>query len=130
VKAKYIIGIIIIVVFAVWGVSAFLQTTVRYVSYAEAMQADRTVQIAGGIDHSSVLYDNDNSRLIFSIYDIQSEDPGHIDTLQVIYYGSVPGNFDQATSVMIRGKPGSEGFVAEQLMVKCPSKYQGYAEGN
>lgn len=129
-KAKYIIGIIVIVVFAVWGVSAFLQTTVRYVSYAEAMQAERTVQVVGGIDHSSVVYDNDNYRLAFSIYDMQSENPEQVDTLQVVYYGTVPGNFDQATSVMIRGRPDADNFVAEQLMVKCPSKYQGYAEGN
>ena len=29
----------------------------------------------------------------------------------------------------IRGKPDRDKFVAEQLMVKCPSKYQGL-EGN
>jgi len=38
----------------------------------------------------------------------------------------VPGNFDQATSVVLKGKPDNDGrFVAEQMLVKCPSKYQG-----
>ena len=48
--------------------------------------------------------------------------------MDVVYYGVVPGNFDQATSVLVRGKPEADGFVAEQLLVKCPSKYQGVDE--
>ncbi|MFH2036524.1 MAG: cytochrome c maturation protein CcmE, partial [Candidatus Zixiibacteriota bacterium] len=44
---------------------------------------------------------------------------------QVIYNGVVPGNFDQATSIVAVGKPGDEGFIADKLLVKCPSKYQG-----
>jgi cytochrome c-type biogenesis protein CcmE len=37
----------------------------------------------------------------------------------------VPGNFEQATQVVVRGKQSSEGFIADKLLVKCPSKYQG-----
>ena len=107
-----------------------VETSAAARSDTEAMQAERTVQVVGGIDHSSVVYDSDNFRFAFSIYDMQSENPEQVDTLQIVYYGTVPGNFDQATSVMIRGRPDADGFVAEQLMVKCPSKYQGYAEGN
>ncbi|MFQ5607854.1 MAG: cytochrome c maturation protein CcmE, partial [Candidatus Zixiibacteriota bacterium] len=50
---------------------------------------------------------------------------GNPEKLKVIFYGEVPGNFEQATSVTVIGKPDSEGFVAENMLVKCPSKYQG-----
>jgi hypothetical protein len=39
----------------------------------------------------------------------------------------VPGNFDQATSVVLKGKPDSSGqFVAEQIFGRA-LKYQGQA---
>jgi cytochrome c-type biogenesis protein CcmE len=128
VKAKYIIGTIIILAFMVWGFSAFLETTVRYVSYAEAREATRTVQVVGGIDFENVNYDAENSELTFTIFDLEAPDPVNPERLKIIYNGVIPGNFDQATSVLVRGKPGPDGFVAEQLLVKCPSKYQGLDE--
>jgi len=128
VKAKYIIGTIIILVFTVWGFSAFLETTVRYVSFAEARMATRTVQVVGGIDFDNVEYNTENSELVFTIYDLEAPDSARPDRLKIIYNGVIPGNFDQATSVLVRGKPGPDGFVAEQLLVKCPSKYQGLDE--
>jgi len=127
-KAKYIIGTIIILVFAGWGFSAFFETTTRYVSFAEAREATRTVQIAGGIDFDNVNYDAENSELVFTIFDLEAPDPANPDRMKIIYDGVIPGNFDQATSVLVRGKPGPDGFVAEQLLVKCPSKYQGLDE--
>lgn len=127
-KAKYIIGTIIILVFAAWGFSAFLETTVKYVSFAEARESTRTVQIVGGIDFDNVNYDAENAELVFTIYDLEPPDPANPDRMKIIYDGVVPGNFDQATSVLVRGKPGPDGFVARQLLVKCPSKYEGSDE--
>ncbi len=127
-KAKYIIGTIIIIAFTAWGVSAFLKTTVRYVSFAEARDARQTVQVVGGIDFGSVEYSDNHAQLVFTLYDIKATDSAKADRMKIIYNGVVPGNFDQATSVLVRGKPGPDGFVAEQLLVKCPSKYQGMDE--
>jgi cytochrome c-type biogenesis protein CcmE len=45
--------------------------------------------------------------------------------MPVFFYGVVPGNFDQATSVVLKGKTTDGVFVADQMLVKCPSKYQG-----
>jgi len=129
-KIKIIIGVVIILVFAAWGISAFLDTTIKYVSFSEARDAGRTVQVAGGIDFSTVNYDTDKARLEFTIYDLANPDRTKAERLHVIYYGTVPGNFDQATSVLVRGKPEKDGFVADQLLVKCPSKYQGMDKGN
>jgi cytochrome c-type biogenesis protein CcmE len=124
-KAKYFIGTAIILVFLIWGATAFFRTAVRYVSFAEARTATKTVQIAGRIDTGSIIYGTDKRRLEFVIYDIKSNNPDSADKLKIIYEGVVPANFDQATSVLVRGKPGEGGFVAEKLLIKCPSKYQG-----
>ncbi len=129
-KTKYIVGIIIVLVFVAWGVSAFFKTTVQYVSFAEARSSARPVQVAGEIDHDNVFFDTENERLLFTIYEMDSEDPAIRDSLNIVYYGVVPGNFDQATSVLVRGKPGDEAFEAEKLLVKCPSKYQGLTENS
>ena len=125
-KAKYIIGGVIIAVFLIWGAMAFVNTTIQYVSLQEAAGSTRTVQVMGKIDFDRVNYNTDASRLEFEVYDAEADDMLSADRLPVIYYGVVPGNFDQATSVVLKGKPDNDGrFVAEQMLVKCPSKYQG-----
>lgn len=125
-KAKYIIGGIIIVVFLIWGTSAFLKTTIQYVSLDEASRSKRTVQVMGKVDFATVKYNATDTRLEFDVFDVDARDTVNAHRFPVVYYGVVPGNFDQAKSVVLKGKPGTDGaFVAEQMLVKCPSKYQG-----
>lgn len=124
-KAKYIIGAVIIVVFLAWGASAFLKTTVQYVSLDEAIKSQRTVQVMGKIDFSQVNYNSDQKRLEFAVFDAEAKDTVMAARMPVMYYGVVPGNFDQAKSVVLKGKAENGVFVAEQMLVKCPSKYQG-----
>jgi len=125
VTAKYIIGGLIIVIFVIWGSCAFMSTTIKYVSLEEAAAATQTVQTMGKIDFDQVNYNVEDERLEFVIYDAEAEDKETAQKLDVMYYGVVPGNFDQATSVVLKGKAEGESFLAEQMLVKCPSKYQG-----
>lgn len=125
-KIKYIIGGVIIVAFLAWGATAFLKTTIQYVSLQEARNSTRTIQTIGKIDFDAVSYNRDSSRLEFTIFDPEGPDPSSAERLNVVYYGLVPGNFEQATSVVLKGKAGEgDVFVADQMLVKCPSKYQG-----
>ena len=124
-NAKYFIGGLIVVVFMVWGASAFFKTTIQYVSIAEARGAERTVQVMGKIDFDAVKYNAEDSQLEFAIYDAEASDMATAERISVIYKGVVPGNFDQATSVVLKGKSDGHAFVADQMLVKCPSKYQG-----
>jgi len=123
--AKVMIGSIVILAAMVWGVSSFLGSTVQYVPIAEARTATRTVQVLGKIDAEQVKYNSAKSRLEFAIYDPKATNKTDAEKMKVVYYGTVPGNFDQATSVVCKGVNKEEGFVAEKLFVKCPSKYQG-----
>jgi len=123
--AKYIIGGVIIVLFLIWGATAFLDTTIQYVSIDKAKTSDKMVQVMGKIDFDKVNYNTDDSRLEFAVYDAEAESKEGAAMLNVVYYGVVPGNFDQATSVVLKGKSEGGQFVADQMLVKCPSKYQG-----
>lgn len=126
-KAKYIIGLIIIAVFLAWAATSFMSTTIRYVSIDDVPRSTGTIQAMGEIDFDRVIHDADSGRLIFEITGL--EEDTRDDRLKVIYYGAVPGNFDQATSVVVRGQYRDDVFMANELLVKCPSKYQGMAEG-
>jgi len=125
VKAKYFIGGAIIILFVIWGASAFFQTTLQNVSIAEARTAEHTVQVMGKIDFDNVNYDAEKSRLEFIVYDADATTKEGAASLDVVYNGVVPGNFDQATSVVLKGKADGDKFIARQMLVKCPSKYQG-----
>ena len=122
---RYIIGGLIVVVFIVWGGVAFMKTTIQYVSISEAKAATHNVQVIGQIDFDAVNYNEDEARLEFAIYDVESENANTAERMDVSYYGVVPCNFDQATSVVLIGKPNDSTFVADKMLVKCPSKYQG-----
>lgn len=122
-KAKFIVGIVIIVVFVVWGINSFVSTTIKYIPLADVSQSQGVVQVMGKIDFDAVTYDTDNSRLIFEVTDLEDESSDR--RLKIIYSGLVPGNFEQATSVVARGQYLDGALVADQLLVKCPSKYQG-----
>ena len=127
-KAKYIIGGVIIVLFMIWGASAFFKTTIQYVTIDKARSSTKIVQVMGKIDFDKVNYNADDSRLEFAVYDAEAENKINATTMDVVYYGVVPGNFDQATSVVLKGKSDGDKFVANQMLVKCPSKYQGEGE--
>ena len=90
-KAKYIIGAAVIVIFLVWGASAFMNTTVQYVSIEEAAMSNRTVQVMGKIDFDAVNYNSENSRLEFAVYDAEATDPHAAGRLDVVYYGVARG---------------------------------------
>ncbi|MFH1686151.1 MAG: cytochrome c maturation protein CcmE [bacterium] len=124
-KAKYIIGVLVIGVFTVWGATAFFQTTVQYVPIEKALNSSRMVQVMGAIDFETVSYVAEESVLKFEVYDVEADDVQTAARLRVVYHGVVPGNFDQATSVVLKGTGDGTLFTAEQMLVKCPSKYQG-----
>ena len=126
-KLKLIIGLIIIGIFGAWSISSFVSTTIAYVSMSEVAKAQGAVQVMGKIDFASVNYDTDHSRLVFDITDL--EEPESNRRLKIVYGGVVPGNFDQATSIVAKGVYKDGALQANQLLVKCPSKYQGLDQG-
>jgi cytochrome c-type biogenesis protein CcmE len=123
-KPKYIVGIAIIVVFVVFGAFSFKKTLTPYVSFQEARTSGATVQIIGDPVLSEAQYDLESHQLRFPITDEKQ------DRMTIVYQGTKPANFEQADQVVVIGKYENEAFVADKLLVKCPSKYQGTTSGD
>ncbi len=119
-KPKYIIGILIIVGFVVFGAVSLKKSLTPYVGFAEAKKAQGTVQIIGKVVEGETHYDTLSQKLVFSLADKNSPDQ-----IKVVYNGVKPGNFDQATEIVAIGNYQQGAFHSDQLLVKCPSKYQG-----
>ena len=118
-KIKLILAAVIVVSVAVWGFSSFTKSMTSYVDFAEAQKRNSRVQVMGEVDHDKVFYDVDKQVLEFPITDESGV------TMTVRYSGTMPGNFAEATHAVCVGKYDGSKFEAEQLLIKCPSKYQG-----
>lgn len=118
----YMLGGLLLLAFAGFSFSSFKQTLTPYVSYRQAQEANRIVQVAGGLQKGSSKYVAAEESLYFTI-----QEPESRDTLRVRYKGLKPANFEDAISIVAIGQydESTEEFAADKLLVKCPSKYQG-----
>jgi cytochrome c-type biogenesis protein CcmE len=124
-KKSYIIGGIVVLAAMVMAMYSFKSTLTSYVTVSEAKASKRPVQVAGIVVKGTDRYDLQRNNLIF----VLREDGG--DEMQVEYDGPRPGNFDNVTKVVAIGKyqPKEQVFMARELLVKCPSKYEGRVKG-
>jgi cytochrome c-type biogenesis protein CcmE len=118
VKTLRAIGVVVIA--AVVGLSSLFTGggMISYVSFSEARTASGNVQVMGEILGSETSYDPGTGTFTFYI----TNDSG--DRMRIVYDGTKPGNFEQATSVVCIGRFKDDAFHASKLLVKCPSKYQ------
>ena len=118
-KPLHLIGIAIILLAIVTGYFG-LRTAFRpyTTSVSEAVGSGRSVQLAGFLG-STGEYDT-NGNFTFNLQD------GTGKLVKVIYPKPRPANFEQAVSVVAIGHydAGQQAFLAEDMLVKCPSKYQ------
>jgi cytochrome c-type biogenesis protein CcmE len=113
---------VLVVAFLAYGTTSFKSNLTPYVSFEEATRTERKVQVAGGLLENSTKYIDESEQLSFTIV----EEGG--DSMPVLYEGVKPGNFEEAIQIVAIGNYKDGTFHAEQLLVKCPSKYQGLEE--
>jgi cytochrome c-type biogenesis protein CcmE len=121
-RVWYAVGGVLITAFLVYGATSFKSYLTPYVSFEEAQRSAAKVQVAGALVQGSSEYLATEELLQFALLD----DEGH--SMRVRYAGPKPGNFEEATQVVAVGKFADGVFHAENLLVKCPSKYQGIEE--
>ena len=121
-NVKIIAAIVLLAVGIGLGVTSFRKSMTPYISFTEARQATGLVQVNGVLADKNYVLKPQEQFLEFKLKD------DHGEVMTVEYRGTVPGNFDQATSVVAIGRYDQGRFHAEQLLVKCPSKYQTEAE--
>lgn len=117
-KSKYLLVFIIILIALILAIIQIQRSLTPYVSIAEAKAKGTRVQIKGENLAGSAVYDLESKVFRFQIKD----DVGEI--LPVVYRGVKPSNFEQAKDVVVRGHYKSGAFEAEEILVKCPTKYQ------
>ncbi len=116
----YLTGFIVIALFLILALSSFRESITPYVSFSEAKVSGETVQIIGKLVPGSSAYD---TSLVFLSFQLTGKEG---ELLPVVYSsGPKPANFEDATEIVVIGNYDGENFVADQLLVKCPSKYQG-----
>ena len=125
IKKSYIIGGVVIALAMGMAMYSFQSTLTSYVTVSEAKASNRPVQVAGIVVEGTDRYDLNSNNLLFTL----REDGG--DEMKVEYDGPRPGNFDNVTKVVAIGKyePKREVFLAKELLVKCPTKYEGRVQG-
>lgn len=120
-KPLHMIGIAIIAMAIVLGYYG-LQSALRpyTTSVSEAINAQRGVQLAGFLVPGEQGRYNANNDFTFSMQDSTGK------VVQVIYPKPRPANFEQAISIVAIGHydAGKQAFLADDMLVKCPSKYQ------
>lgn len=119
IKPLHIAGIGIIVLALGFGAFGFRDGFRSYTtSVDEAVGSTRSVQLAGFLG-STGDYDA-KGRFTFDIQDENGK------LLKVVSDDPRPANFEQAISIVAIGRydAGEQAFMADDLLVKCPSKYQ------
>jgi len=120
-KIKYIVGIIIIVGFIAFAAINLSKSLTPYVSLDDAKRSAKVVQVKGQRVVGSEYFDVENKVFTFKMTDDKGEQ------FDVTYNGVKPANLEQAEEIVVIGRYTQGHFEADQLLVKCPSKYQ--AEG-
>ena len=95
---KPILALALVVVAVAIGVSSFKKSVTPYISFAEARRSSGLVQVNGVLADKQYVMRQAEQYLSFRLRD------GRGEVLPVEYRGVIPGNFDQATSIVAIGR--------------------------
>jgi cytochrome c-type biogenesis protein CcmE len=127
-KKKYLIGgIIILLAIGSLGFMAFRGAATYYYTVSEILGKGsaiygQNVRIAGQVATGSVqkLQPNENA-IQFVLVDLDSSSS----RVSVNYKGAIPDAFKEGNEAVVEGHMTPTGaFYAQQIIVKCPSKYE------
>jgi len=92
--------------------------TIKEALAVQSSSAGKFIQMEGNLVEGSTTWDANKIELRFALTDGENK-------INIIYNGVKPDNFDSGYPIIVEGKfNGNSEFVAENLKVKCPSKYE------
>ncbi|OGU27651.1 MAG: hypothetical protein A2X66_05560 [Ignavibacteria bacterium GWA2_54_16] len=122
-NGKVIVAAAVIVVGLVLGTVNFFESNVEYADFATAEKTGKKVQVKGEwMKEMESDFDADNAQFTFYMKDDNEK------VMKVVLDGAKPNNFELATSVVAKGTISGDHFHANEVLTKCPSKYEGDAE--
>ena len=149
-RPKFLIGGLLILAALVYLIASSTAASAQYFMTIEELQAqadtigDRALRISGAVVGDTIQYDSENLRLTFEVAhvpgdqkDIDAEgglaqalhnavmDPNR-PRLTVVYEGPKPDLLRDEAQAIMTGHLGTDGiFYADELLLKCPTKYEG-----
>jgi cytochrome c-type biogenesis protein CcmE len=157
-RTKFIIGGLFIVAAIVYLIISSTQASAQYFLTVDELHAKgasvagRELRISGAVIGDSIQYDSQSLTLSFPVAHVpgdnqEIEDQGGLaevlhaavvdpnrQRLEVVYTGVKPDLLRNEAQAIMTGRMGEDGkFHAEELLLKCPTKYEeavpGQAEG-
>jgi len=125
-EKKYYLGGFVVVLFL--GIMALLlsESSIAYENdFSKISKSEVTIRATGvWVKEKGYELDKVNNLFTFFIKDNKNIE------IKVVYRGSIPNNFETATSVVVTGKYKDGIFNASTILTKCPSKYEERFEEN
>jgi cytochrome c-type biogenesis protein CcmE len=118
-KKTHIVGIIVIAL-AIGSMFTLLGNSSTYADFKQAASTDEQVHVAGTLDRTKPMEYNpevDANRFTFYMKDRNGNEK------RVILKKSKPQDFERSQQIVIVGSMQGEDFVANDILMKCPSKY-------
>ena len=138
----FLIAVILMVISATRATAEFFMT-VRELQESEVDLSGQNLRVSGAVIGESIVYDANSGELSFVIAHIPGEmekvqDAGGLSEvlhqavmdpdnprLTVVYQGSPPDMLRDEAQAILTGTLNTEGnFLADELLLKCPSKYE------
>lgn len=116
------VTLVIIIAIAIFGsvlAVNFGKNASIYTDFATAQKANRQVHVVGSwVQRDQTNYNPSTDQFTFFMQDTLSN------VARVIYHDPKPMNFESAEKVVVIGQYHDDTFVADQIVMKCPSKYE------
>jgi len=148
-RAKFIVGGLLIIAAIVYLIASSTRASAQYFLTIEELAAKnekvlgRDVRVSGAVIGDSIQYDPQTLTLSFTVAHVPGDnkeieaqgglgavlhaaaiDPNR-PRMQVVYVGPKPDLLKNEAQAIMTGKLGEDGvFYAEELLLKCPTKYE------
>lgn len=148
-RMKFILGGALIVAAVIYLIASSTQASAQYFLTVDEVVLkgdevrDRDLRISGAVIGDSIQYDRETLMLTFTVAHVAGDndeleeegglaealhlavsDPNR-NRLQVVYEGPMPDLLQHEAQAIMTGRLGEDGvFYAEELLLKCPTKYE------
>ncbi len=148
-NAKFLVGGLLIIAAVVYLIVSSTQASSQYFLTIEELQARKTevvgkdVRISGAVIGDSIKYDAQTLTLSFTVANIPNDNnvidargglaavlkaavmDNNLPRMNVVYNGVKPDLLKDQAQAIMTGKYSADGtFTANELLLKCPTKYE------
>jgi cytochrome c-type biogenesis protein CcmE len=148
-RSKFIIGGLLIIAAVVYLIYTSTQASAEYFMTVEELStqssqvAGRNLRVSGAVVGDTIQYDSETLILEFTVANVPGDnkdieaqgglakvlhdavtDPGR-ERMEVVYNGVKPDLLRDEAQAIMTGRLGEDGkFYADELLLKCPTKYE------